>query len=195
MSGVLLMSIGFLLASFGKSVLHLLLTQGFLAGMGMSLLYFPVLAPAPEYFTNHRATAMGFVSLAPFPFSSFPPLTQMTRSSRAPAQAASSFPPSSAHSSPPSAAAGTSASTPSSTSFSASPSPTPVPPAASSSPPHPHPLPLNPPTPEEHARLPRRYVPRNIHPLHHRCLPLPNPACYPGGYVARLPRDSGSRGL
>ncbi|KAK0651100.1 major facilitator superfamily domain-containing protein [Cercophora newfieldiana] len=34
---------------------------GFLAGMGMSLLYFPVLAPAPEYFTKHRATAMGFI--------------------------------------------------------------------------------------------------------------------------------------
>jgi hypothetical protein len=31
--------------------------------MGMSLLYFPILAPAPEYFTRHRATAMGFVSI------------------------------------------------------------------------------------------------------------------------------------
>ncbi|KAK4223374.1 MFS general substrate transporter [Podospora fimiseda] len=29
--------------------------------MGISLLYFPLLAPAPEYFTNHRATAMGFM--------------------------------------------------------------------------------------------------------------------------------------
>ncbi|KAK0751256.1 hypothetical protein B0T18DRAFT_425927 [Schizothecium vesticola] len=61
MSGVLLMSIGFLLASFGKSGLHPLLTQGFLAGMGMSLLYFPVLALAPEYFTNYRATTIGFI--------------------------------------------------------------------------------------------------------------------------------------
>ena len=56
------MSAGFVLASFSRSIWQLLLTQGFLVGSGMSLLYFPLLAPAPEYFTNHRATAMGFVS-------------------------------------------------------------------------------------------------------------------------------------
>jgi hypothetical protein len=61
-SGVLIMTAGFTLASFSSSIWHLLLTQGFLVGLGMSLLYFPLLAPAPEYFTNHRATAMGFVS-------------------------------------------------------------------------------------------------------------------------------------
>lgn len=61
-SGVLIMSAGFSLASFSSSIWQLLLTQGFLVGLGMSLLYFPLLAPAPEYFTNHRATAMGFVS-------------------------------------------------------------------------------------------------------------------------------------
>lgn len=60
-SGVLIASAGFVLASFARSVWHLLLTQGFLAGIGMSLLYFPLLAPAPEYFTSHRATALGFV--------------------------------------------------------------------------------------------------------------------------------------
>ncbi|KAI8628210.1 major facilitator superfamily domain-containing protein [Xylariaceae sp. FL1651] len=59
--GVLLMSVGFTLASFARSIWQLLLTQGFLVGLGMSLLYFPLLAPAPEYFTNHRATAMGFI--------------------------------------------------------------------------------------------------------------------------------------
>ena len=62
-SGVLLMCTGFLLASFSRSIWKLLLTQGFLVGFGMSLLYFPLLAPAPEYFTKHRATAMGFVSV------------------------------------------------------------------------------------------------------------------------------------
>jgi MFS family permease len=62
-SGVLLMCAGFLLASFSRSLWELLLTQGFLVGFGMSLLYFPLLAPAPEYFTKHRATAMGFVSV------------------------------------------------------------------------------------------------------------------------------------
>ncbi|KAL2190329.1 MFS general substrate transporter [Thermothelomyces heterothallicus CBS 203.75] len=60
-SGVLVTSAGFVLASLSRSVWQLLLTQGFLAGMGMSLLYFPLLAPAPEYFTNHRATALGFI--------------------------------------------------------------------------------------------------------------------------------------
>lgn len=62
--GVLMMSAGFALASFARSIWHLLLTQGFLVGLGMSLLYFPLLAPAPEYFNNHRATAMGFVSVS-----------------------------------------------------------------------------------------------------------------------------------
>ncbi|KAI1380606.1 major facilitator superfamily domain-containing protein [Hypoxylon crocopeplum] len=60
-SGVLIMTVGFTLASFSSSIWHLLLTQGFLVGLGMSLLYFPLLAPAPEYFTSHRATAMGFI--------------------------------------------------------------------------------------------------------------------------------------
>lgn len=62
-SGVLMMATGFTLASFCRSIWQLLLTQGFLVGAGMSLLYFPLLAPAPEYFTSHRATAMGFVSV------------------------------------------------------------------------------------------------------------------------------------
>lgn len=61
-SGVIIMSAGFALAALSTKIWHLLLTQGFLVGTGMSLLYFPLLAPAPEYFTNHRATAMGFVS-------------------------------------------------------------------------------------------------------------------------------------
>ncbi|KAI1190046.1 major facilitator superfamily domain-containing protein [Nemania serpens] len=59
--GVFMMSAGFGLASLSTSVWHLLLTQGLLVGFGMSLLYFPLLAPAPEYFTTHRATAMGFI--------------------------------------------------------------------------------------------------------------------------------------
>ncbi|KAI1757702.1 major facilitator superfamily domain-containing protein [Xylaria castorea] len=59
--GVVMMSVGFGLASLSTSLWHLLLTQGLLVGLGMSLLYFPLLAPAPEYFTTHRATAMGFI--------------------------------------------------------------------------------------------------------------------------------------
>ncbi|KAI4209031.1 MAG: hypothetical protein LQ351_008004 [Letrouitia transgressa] len=60
-SGVLMVAVGFTLASFSSSIWQLLFTQGFLVGFGMSLLYFPLLAPAPEYFTKHRATAMGFI--------------------------------------------------------------------------------------------------------------------------------------
>ncbi|KAI3320517.1 MFS general substrate transporter [Xylariaceae sp. AK1471] len=59
--GVFMMSVGFALASLATSIWHLLLTQGLLVGFGMSLLYFPLLAPAPEYFTSRKATAMGFI--------------------------------------------------------------------------------------------------------------------------------------
>lgn len=64
-SGVTMIAVGFTLASFCHSIWQLVLTQGFLVGTGMSLLYFPLLAPAPQYFTSHRATAMGFVSVLP----------------------------------------------------------------------------------------------------------------------------------
>ncbi|KAK3941006.1 monocarboxylate transporter [Diplogelasinospora grovesii] len=59
--GVALMCCGFLLASFAMTVTQLLLTQGLLYGIGSSLLYFPLLGPAPEYFTKHRATALGLI--------------------------------------------------------------------------------------------------------------------------------------
>ncbi|KAI2634782.1 major facilitator superfamily domain-containing protein [Hypomontagnella submonticulosa] len=60
-SGVVMVCAGFTLASFSSAIWQLLLTQGLLVGLGMSFLYFPLLAPAPEYFTNHRATAMGLI--------------------------------------------------------------------------------------------------------------------------------------
>lgn len=59
--GVLLMSLGFGLASFGSQVWHLLLTQGLLYGIGSSCLYFPILSAAPEYFNTNRGSAMGFI--------------------------------------------------------------------------------------------------------------------------------------
>ncbi|CAK7225194.1 hypothetical protein SCUCBS95973_005779 [Sporothrix curviconia] len=61
LSGVALMGLGFLLASFATQVWHLLLTQGLLYGLGSSMLYFPLLGPAPEYFNRHRATALGLI--------------------------------------------------------------------------------------------------------------------------------------
>jgi MFS family permease len=39
----------------------LLLTQGLVYGVGTSLVYFPTLAVAPEYFDGHRGAAMGFI--------------------------------------------------------------------------------------------------------------------------------------
>ncbi|EPE10498.1 monocarboxylate transporter [Ophiostoma piceae UAMH 11346] len=61
LAGVALMALGFLLASFSTQVWHLLLTQGLLYGIGSSMLYFPLLGPAPEYFSRHRATALGII--------------------------------------------------------------------------------------------------------------------------------------
>ena len=61
LAGVALMALGFLLASFSTRVWHLLLTQGLLYGIGSSMLYFPLLGPAPEYFSRHRATALGLI--------------------------------------------------------------------------------------------------------------------------------------
>jgi MFS family permease len=55
------MALGFGLASLSTQVWHLLLTQGLLYGIGSSLLYFPILSTAPEYFTAHRGSAMGFI--------------------------------------------------------------------------------------------------------------------------------------
>jgi hypothetical protein len=55
------MSLGLGLASISTQIWHLLLTQGLLFGLGASLLYFPILSAAPEYFTSHRGTAMGFI--------------------------------------------------------------------------------------------------------------------------------------
>ena len=60
-AGVLLMSLGFGLASLATQIWHLILTQGLLYGIGSSMLYFPILAIAPEYFDTRRGAAMGFV--------------------------------------------------------------------------------------------------------------------------------------
>ena len=79
--GVIMMSLGFGLASLGTQVTldspikiydstaatdcfqiwHLLLTEGLLYGIGSSFLYFPILSVCPEYFTTRRGAAMGFI--------------------------------------------------------------------------------------------------------------------------------------
>jgi MFS family permease len=60
-AGALLMAAGYALASLSTSIWHLFLTQSLLAGAGSSLLYFPLLSVAPEYFGARRGAAMGFV--------------------------------------------------------------------------------------------------------------------------------------
>jgi MFS family permease len=60
-TGVLLISLGFGLASLSTQIWHLLLTQGFLYGIGSSMIYFPILSVAPEYFDTRRGSAMGFI--------------------------------------------------------------------------------------------------------------------------------------
>ncbi|KAF4637967.1 hypothetical protein G7Y89_g123 [Cudoniella acicularis] len=46
---------------YDGDIWHLLLTQGLLYGIGSSCLYFPILSAAPEYFSTHRGSAMGFI--------------------------------------------------------------------------------------------------------------------------------------
>ena len=60
-TGAVLISLGYILASFCSRVWQLLLTQGLIYGIGTSLMYFPMLAVAPEYFDSHRGSAMGFI--------------------------------------------------------------------------------------------------------------------------------------
>ncbi|MCJ1451541.1 hypothetical protein MMC28_001880 [Mycoblastus sanguinarius] len=59
--GALLMSAGFLLAGWSTRIWQLLLTQGLLYGVGSSMLYFPLISVAPEYFDRRRGSAMGLV--------------------------------------------------------------------------------------------------------------------------------------
>ncbi|KIX02085.1 uncharacterized protein Z518_08024 [Rhinocladiella mackenziei CBS 650.93] len=60
-TGAVFVGAGYILASFCHRVWQLLLTQGLIYGIGTSLLYFPILAVAPEYFDAHRGSAMGFI--------------------------------------------------------------------------------------------------------------------------------------
>ncbi|KIV97834.1 hypothetical protein PV10_01539 [Exophiala mesophila] len=60
-AGAILIGLGYILASFCHKIWQLLLTQGIIYGVGTCLLYFPVVAVAPEYFDAHRGSAMGFI--------------------------------------------------------------------------------------------------------------------------------------
>ncbi|KAL2431599.1 hypothetical protein ABEF95_012213 [Exophiala dermatitidis] len=60
-AGAVLIGAGYVLASWCHRVWQLLLTQGLIYGVGTSLMYFPIMAVAPEYFDAHRGSAMGFI--------------------------------------------------------------------------------------------------------------------------------------
>jgi MFS family permease len=64
LAGGILMSLGFLLASFGHTFWQLLLTQGFLYGVGSAMLYFPLISVAPPYFNTRRGAATGIIMSA-----------------------------------------------------------------------------------------------------------------------------------
>ncbi|KAI0697283.1 MFS general substrate transporter [Cytidiella melzeri] len=61
LSGVLIMSLGIVLASFSTKLWHLFLTQALMYGIGSSLFYFPILSLTPTYFDRHRGFALGLV--------------------------------------------------------------------------------------------------------------------------------------
>ncbi|KAG6829269.1 hypothetical protein H0H92_005089 [Tricholoma furcatifolium] len=60
-TGVVIMSLGLILASFATKFWHLFLTQAFLYGIGSSLYYFPIMSITPLYFDRHRGFAMGVI--------------------------------------------------------------------------------------------------------------------------------------
>ncbi|KAF8940355.1 major facilitator superfamily domain-containing protein [Dissophora ornata] len=58
-TGTLVMTLSFILASFSKQLWQLYLTQGVLFGIGASLVYYPAIAVPSHYFTKKRGLATG----------------------------------------------------------------------------------------------------------------------------------------
>ncbi|KAF8079387.1 MFS general substrate transporter [Lyophyllum atratum] len=61
LTGVIIMSLGLVLASFATRLWHLYLTQALLYGIGSSMYYFPIMSITPIYFDKHRGFAMGVI--------------------------------------------------------------------------------------------------------------------------------------
>lgn len=57
--GCVLLPAGFIAASFAQEVWHLYLSQGFLVGMGVGLIYMPATAVIPQWFSTKRSLANG----------------------------------------------------------------------------------------------------------------------------------------
>ncbi|KAI8886322.1 MFS general substrate transporter [Backusella circina FSU 941] len=60
--GSILMSTGLILASFSTHIWHLVLTQGFLFGIGSSINYMVILSVIPQWFSKRRGVALGISS-------------------------------------------------------------------------------------------------------------------------------------
>jgi MFS family permease len=60
-AGGFIFGVGYILASFSRSLWQFALTQGVLAGIGTSLAYVPTMAVAPTWFNKRRALAMGII--------------------------------------------------------------------------------------------------------------------------------------
>jgi MFS family permease len=60
-AGSITFGIGYILASFSKTLWQFAITQGILCGIGTCLSYVPTMAVAPTWFNKHRALAMGII--------------------------------------------------------------------------------------------------------------------------------------
>ncbi|KAF7727412.1 hypothetical protein EC973_007576 [Apophysomyces ossiformis] len=60
--GLILVAIGLEMAGFATQIWHFYLTQGVLYGSGSSLMFFTVMAVAPQYFTRRRGLALGIIA-------------------------------------------------------------------------------------------------------------------------------------
>ncbi|KAJ1913561.1 hypothetical protein H4219_005164 [Mycoemilia scoparia] len=59
--GVIIISLGYLLASFSNQTWQLFITQGFMTGMGTSLAFLPAVSTPSQWFYKRRGLATGFV--------------------------------------------------------------------------------------------------------------------------------------
>ncbi len=59
--GAVLFAVANILASFGQSLWHFILTQGLLLGCATCMVYIPAVTVAPGWFTSHQGVAMGII--------------------------------------------------------------------------------------------------------------------------------------
>lgn len=61
-AGVLMMSGGYIAASFAREIWQLYLSQGVLVGLGMGAIFIPAIAVLPQWFLKRRSLAQGLAS-------------------------------------------------------------------------------------------------------------------------------------